>query len=127
MDTQLEESIRTSEYVNTGDRSPNSIQKPEDAPVATADSGAAALFGAGEATEMRERWQKIQVEFVDEPRKSVEQADQLVGMVADRLTKMFADQKDRLEREWDKGEASTEELRNAFRRYRTLFDRLLSI
>jgi hypothetical protein len=57
----------------------------------------------------------------------VEQADQLVENVAQRLTEMFAEQRNKLEHEWDKGEVSTEDLRTAFRRYRTLFDRLLSV
>lgn len=76
---------------------------------------------------MRSRWNRIQVEFVDEPRRSVEQADQLVGTVTQRLEEIFKDQRDKLEHEWDKGEMSTEDLRMAFRRYRSLFDRLLSI
>lgn len=127
MDTELQESIRTNEYMNTGERTSSQVQRPEDVPVRTGDTGAAALFGAQEAAELRVRWEKIQIEFVDEPRKSVEQADDLVASVTQRLTEMFRDQKDRLEGEWGQGEASTEELRTAFRRYRTLFDRLLSI
>ena len=137
MDTQLQDSIRTTDYVNAGDRTSSQVQSPEDMPVRvqsaedttgqTNDAGAAALFGGTEAADFRKRWEKIQIEFVDEPRKSVQQADQLVTSVTERLEQMFRDQKERLEREWDKGEISTEELRNAFRRYRTLFDRLLSI
>ena len=120
MDTQIQDSIRTSDYVSTGERAAAETNRGSD--VSTT-----ALFEPGEAAELRSRWEKIQVEFVDEPRKSVEQADELVATVAERLTEMFAGQKDRLEREWGKGEISTEELRTAFRRYRALFDRLLSI
>jgi len=126
MDTQLQDSLRTSDYVATGERT-SVIEVVAEPAVAPMDSGAAALFGADEAEKLRARWEKIQIEFVDEPRKSVEQADQLVGNVAQRLTEMFAEQKNRLEREWGKGEVSTEDLRTAFRRYRTLFDRLLSV
>ena len=140
MDTQLQDSIRTNDYINTGERTSSQVQRPEDVAGSPSDGsvsspgagpsndmGAAGLFGSQEAGELRGRWEKIQIEFVDEPRKSVQQADQLVNNVTERLAEMFRDQKDRLEREWDKGEASTEELRTAFRRYRTLFDRLLSI
>jgi len=120
MDTQLQESIRTSDYVNACERAGAETNRGS-------DTNGTALFEPGEAAQLRARWEKIQVEFVDEPRKSVEQADELVANVAQRLTEMFANQKDRLERDWDKGEISTEELRTAFRRYRALFDRLLSI
>lgn len=127
MDTELKESIRTTDYVNAGEHTSSQVQRPEEVPVYSNDLGAAGLFGSQEAAELRARWEKIQIDFVDEPRKSVEQADQLVACVTERLAKMFEDQKERLEREWGNGEASTEELRKAFRRYRTLFDRLLSI
>jgi len=131
MDTQLQETIRTEEYVATGDRNDeremfeNNLTSRE-VPIST-ETGVAALFGADEAARFRARWQTIQTEFVDEPRRSVEQADQLVANVAQRLTQMFADHRSGLEREWDKGELSTEDLRTAFKRYRTLFDRLLSV
>ncbi|HLG95267.1 MAG TPA: hypothetical protein VKX49_03025 [Bryobacteraceae bacterium] len=136
MDTQVQDEIRTSSYINTGERTSTQVQSPEDTGVRTGDaspavnagdSGMGALFESKETADLRARWDKIQVEFVDEPRRSVEQADQLVGTVTQRLTEIFKAQRDRLEQEWDKGEMSTEELRMAFRRYRSLFDRLLSI
>lgn len=131
MSTEFQESTRTTEYVNNGERTssqdPMRGQMSGEAPVSSTDTGAAALFGSQEATDFRVRWKKIQIGFVDEPRKSVEQADDLVATVTERLEQMFRDQKERLEHEWDKGEISTEELRTAFRRYRALCDRLLSI
>jgi hypothetical protein len=88
---------------------------------------AVALFAPEEAQNLRSRWEKIQVGFVDEPRVSVEQADQLVATVIQQLTTIFADERNRLESEWGKGDsATTEDLRMALRRYRSLFDRLLS-
>ena len=155
MDSEIKDAFRTNDYVATGERtavieavevtgepvnaSERQAARDRDAdaarqqaarnpePSMNNDTGAAALFGADEAQNLRSRWHQIQVEFVDEPRKSVQQADQLVQNVTERLSQIFADQRNRLEGEWDKGESSTEELRNAFRRYRTLFDRLLSI
>ncbi len=90
--------------------------------------GTAPLFGSDEAMNLRSRWERIQVGFVDEPRKAVEQADELVATVVQRLTEIFGTERDRLEHEWDKGETiSTEDLRVALRRYRSFFDRLLSV
>ena len=97
-------------------------------PAATASDGSAPLFVSNEAQEFRSRWEKIQITFVDEPRKSVEQADDLVSTVIKRLEEVFADERTKLEREWDKNEkASTEDLRVALRRYRSFFDRLLAV
>src|SRR5437868_14167883 len=86
------------------------------------------LFAPDEMTNLRSRWERIQTEFVDEPRRSVQQADELVATVARRLTEVFGDEKNRLEQAWAKGDdVSTEDLRMALRRYRSLFERLLSI
>jgi hypothetical protein len=38
-----------------------------------------ALFTSNEASELRARWDSIQVGFVDEPRKAVQQPDALVA------------------------------------------------
>jgi hypothetical protein len=92
------------------------------------DNKAVALFAADEAGTMRSRWEKIQIGFVDEPRKSVEQADQLVATVIERLAQVFAGERSRLEGDWGRGNnVSTEDLRMALRRYRSLFDRLLTV
>jgi hypothetical protein len=92
------------------------------------DERAVALFANDEAQTLRSRWEKIQIGFVDEPRDSVQQADQLVATVIQRLAEIFAAERNRLENDWGKGDsASTEDLRMALRRYRSLFDRLLSV
>ena len=45
-----------------------------------------------------------------------------------QLAKMFADERSSLESQWDQGDdISTEDLRVALQRYRSFFDRLLSI
>ena len=89
--------------------------------------GFAPLFEQEGLEEFRSRWAEIQTGFVDDPRKAVEQADELVASVMNRLTEAFANERSNLEREWAEGEeASTEDLRMAFRRYRSFFDRLLS-
>ena len=86
------------------------------------------LFPGPELEDFRGRWTEIQTNFVDEPKPSVEKADQLVASVIQRLTQVFAEERSRMERDWSKGgEVSTEDLRQALRRYRSFFDRLLSM
>ena len=78
--------------------------------------------------ELRPRWADIQASFVDQPRRAVEKADALVADAIRRLAEAFADARADLERDWDRGnDVSTEDLRVAFRRYRTFFDRLLEV
>jgi len=86
------------------------------------------LFAGSEANEPRSRWDAIQVGFVDEPRGAVEHADNLVAATMKRLAEIFAEERNRLEHQWDKGEnVSTEDLRLALRRYRSFFGRLVSV
>jgi hypothetical protein len=73
------------------------------------------------------RWDGIQLRFVDEPRRSIEDADALVDEVIERLTARLADERQRLEHEWAAGtEPSTEDLRLALQHYRAFFTRLLA-
>ena len=89
---------------------------------------ASPLFDSSETETFRSQWHSIQTQFVDEPRKSVEQADELVAVAMKRLAEIFAAERENLEREWDRGEdVSTEDLRIALQRYRSFFDRLLSV
>lgn len=90
------------------------------------DSGR--LFGGDETQTFRAQWDEVQTGFVDEPRKAVEQADTLVAEVIKRLAEIFADERNELERQWDRGDqVSTEDLRLALQRYRSFFSRLLTI
>jgi hypothetical protein len=85
------------------------------------------LFPDSELTEFRARWDKTQIGFVDEPRAAVEQADGLVATVVKRIAEQFAAERAELEHQWDRGDnVSTEDLRQALRRYRSFFDRLLA-
>jgi hypothetical protein len=83
---------------------------------------------AGQETEgFRARWTDVQTGFVDAPRRSVEQADALVADLMQHLAKSFADERSRLESQWDRGEdIPTDDLRTAFQRYRSFFERLLA-
>lgn len=73
------------------------------------------------------RWKDIQAEFVDEPRKAVQDADALVAELMQRLAQMFASERGQLESRWAGGnDVSTEDLRHGLRRYRSFFERLLA-
>src|SRR5579859_6995362 len=86
------------------------------------------LFSESEVGEFRSRWSHIQTGFVDEPRRTVEDADKLVASVMKRLAEGFANERSGLERQWDQGDnVSTEDLRVALQRYRSFFDRLLKL
>lgn len=98
------------------------------APVHADASEHAALFPSGDMDNFRARWREVQGEFVDEPRHAVEEANQLVEQVIQRLTDVFSSERGKLEKEWGQGkDVSTEDLRQALRRYRSFFDRLLSV
>jgi hypothetical protein len=93
-----------------------------------ADEVAAPLFDRDEAQGYRTRWDGVQTGFVDEPRKAVEEADALVADVMKRLADGFSREREALEKQWDRGDKiSTEDLRLALRRYRSFFQRLLSV
>jgi len=85
------------------------------------------LFPREQNDQFQSRWEKIQTGFVDEPRETVEQADELVAQVMKRVAEGFATERERLEQQWGRGEdVSTEDLRIALQRYRSFFRRLLS-
>jgi hypothetical protein len=87
-----------------------------------------ALFSPDETSSLRSQWDSVQVGFVDEPRQAVEKADALVAGAMKRLAEVFAAERERLEKQWDRGDSvSTEELRLALQRYRAFFGRLLSV
>jgi hypothetical protein len=85
------------------------------------------LFAENELRDFRARWDQVQTSFVDEPRHAVEEADTLVATVVKHIAEQFAEERSKLEKQWDRGDnVSTEELRQGFKRYRTFFDRLLT-
>jgi hypothetical protein len=91
-----------------------------------ADTGGS-LLGANDTEGFRARWTDVQTGFVDEPRRAVEQADGLVAELMQHLATTFADERTRLEGQWDSGDdVQTDDLRAAFQRYRSFFERLLA-
>ena len=132
---RIEEEFPTAEVVRDSDS-----QKQPDGPKlvkgqeletldkATAISKPLPLFSEPEMGNFRSQWSKVQTGFVDEPRRTVEEADKLVAAVMQRLAESFANERSRLEKQWDSGDnASTEDLRVTLQRYRSFFDRLLKL
>ncbi|MEH0416286.1 hypothetical protein [Streptomyces sp. B21-083] len=95
-------------------------------PGARAEDEAPQLLTPEDEEAFRTRWQEVQNEFVDDPRDAVHTADALVAEVMQKLAATFADHKQELEGQWNRGEqANTEDLRLALRHYRSFFNRLL--
>ncbi|WP_051879330.1 hypothetical protein [Streptomyces sp. NRRL B-24720] len=85
------------------------------------------LLGPEEAEAFQSKWQAVQTAFVDDPQDAVRTADALVAEVMQTLARSFAVRKEGLESQWGRGEeVLTEDLRIAFQRYRSFFNRLLS-
>ena len=116
----------SNEQLKIHESNPNYQTHP---PILVSDTDPTAkLFSAGEAGSLRSRWESIQVRFVDEPKRSVKEADQLVAEIISHLAEGFTTERQRLESQWDHcDDVSTEDLRCSFRRYRSIFERLLSI
>ena len=96
--------------------------------VSNEDKQLAPLFLPGVAKEFHTRWNAVQISFVDDPRQAVRQADELVAQVMKSLAETFSKERARLEGQLDQTDkASTETLRVALRRYRSFFERLLSL
>ena len=92
-----------------------------------AEAGPAPLLEAVEVDDLLARWDAVQAGFVDDPRRAVERADELVAEVMKRLAETFADERRALESQLEQGgELSTEDLRVGLQRYRAFFQRLLS-
>ena len=88
----------------------------------------APLFEDKRAEEFRNQWLEIQSRFVDDPSVAVKEADELVSQIIQNVTRMFANERTSLENQWNSGDkVSTEELRVALRRYRSFFNRLLTL
>jgi hypothetical protein len=94
----------------------------------TENEGLEPLFEDESAKKFRSRWLVIQGKFVDDPRDSVKQADDLVADIIKNVTMSFADRRMSLEKQWNSGEnISTEDMRVALKRYRAFFERLLTL
>ena len=127
LSAQPEKILHTDDIAGTAKADPKEFIEPKhrDGDV---DAKLEPLFAEGVDQDFRNRWRDIQTGFVDEPRSAVEQADQLVAQLMQKLAQSFSEQRSALEKQWEASEkVSTEELRVGFTRYRSFFERLLSI
>src|SRR5919202_4430167 len=139
MNQPSEERLSTAELAAAAEQQRSSepsttVIAPESSPVQRAEPDQPAaerhepLFDSSRAETLRGRWADIQAGFVDEPRRAVEQADSLVAEVMQQLAQAFSEARSGLESQWDRGDdINTEDLRQALRRYRSFFDRLLAM
>ena len=88
----------------------------------------AELFPTALAQDFSSRWDAVQIGFVDDPKRAVKQADELVAQVMKSLADNFSRQRASIESDvGGSDQASTENLRLALRSYRSFFQRLLSL
>jgi hypothetical protein len=108
-------------------------QPPKSDPAPRKDRHGAAhpeapLMASENEEAFRSRWMSIQTGFVDEPSRSVKEADELVAEVMLRLAEVFSRERSKLEEQWaSQKEVGTEDLRVVLQRYRSFFDRLLGV
>ncbi|GAA3489705.1 MULTISPECIES: hypothetical protein [Streptomyces] len=96
----------------------------------TGQPGAGAqLLPHGERDKLGLRLQQAVNQFVDEPRRAVEEADHVLEETVRHLTETLAEHRRSLRGGWDSREhgAETEDLRVALRKYREVTERLLQI
>lgn len=123
-----DERLSTSDLVadeRGGDREQGQDRAAESGP---RDDALEPLFPEERSTELRERWRALQARFVDEPRETVSEADSLVAELLQELARGFSDARSSLEAQWSAGDdVSTEDLRLSLQRYRSFFERLLTV
>jgi serine phosphatase RsbU (regulator of sigma subunit) len=125
MNRVTEEHLSTADFAATGERMEERREAMEER---RETDGAGPLLPPDFVQELRGRWDRTQTGFVDEPRKAVQEADELVASAMKRIAESFAEARNNLERQWDRGdEVSTEDLRIALRKYRAFFQRLLTV
>lgn len=84
------------------------------------------LLDQAETERFRANWARIQGHFVDDPRQSVTQADELVGEVIGKISEQIAKNHGVLVNQWMQGNTnSTEALRLTLKGYRAFLNQLL--
>ena len=84
-------------------------------------------LGPDRVADLRRRWGAVQAGFVDDPRRAVEVADDIVAEAVSALQAAIDDRRRAVAAPWrDEPGASTDALLAAFHAYRAVFDRVLS-
>src|SRR5437762_6581253 len=86
--TMARELITPEGNVTTEDLLDRPVQPDTTTKAQIADSHLA-LFPNPDSEDLRRRWNEIQASFVDEPKPSVEKADELVASVIQKVTQVF--------------------------------------
>jgi hypothetical protein len=133
MERVLEHPISTADLANAGEKRNIPVTEPaRPTPPMPAknqtDDGGGPLLATNKVQEFQSRWDRIQTEFVDEPRDAVHKADELVAQAIKNLAESFAAARNGLEEQWSRGDnVSTEDLRVALKKYRSFFHKLLAV
>jgi hypothetical protein len=120
---------RANTTIEQGERSPDTASQAQTDADRQADTGVrqpTTLIEPEQAESYNSRWKELKGEFVDDPRRAVRGANELVGEVLDELEELFRRQRTDLEHVLDSEQTTTEDLRQALRRSRSFFDRMLS-
>jgi len=88
---------------------------------------AGSLLAPSAVEDLRQQWESILAGFIDEPREAVKDADALVASAIKKLTETCTEARNKLESQWSRGEASTEDLRIALKRYRAFFQQITAL
>ena len=94
-----DESLSTRDLAGTAaeptpEPAPELEHDPTTSAVAEEPAEADSLLPEGEEGDFRRRWEEIQTRFVDDPRQAVEDADELVAGVMQRIADGFAGARD---------------------------------
>lgn len=116
----------TGQQETRADSTATATDGPSHGTAAEGSTSGATLIDPTTAKDYQSRWNDLKGQFVDDPHHVVRGVDELVSDVLEELERTFRTQRDNLESGVGE-EASTEELRVAFGKYREFFDRLLSI
>jgi hypothetical protein len=92
---QVEEHLSTADFVAGGNAGGQGTAREE---------GPQPLLPGDLVQELRGRWDEVQTGFVDEPRRAVQQADELVARAMKHIAESFSSERNNLEQQWDRGD-----------------------
>jgi hypothetical protein len=95
---------------------------------ATSTSGNQGLLSGGEISGLQSRWDEIQRGFIDDPRAAAARADELLSETIHKISEVIERERTQLSERWNRGDqVSTDDIRIAVQRYRSLFHWLLEL
>lgn len=104
----------------------NSSQR-HDSSTKETSGNAEPLLKKGMVDDLRNRWNVIQLQFVDSPCSAIEQGDTLIAEVIEEISQSLSNIQNSLDQQWlNHDEITTEELRIVLQNYRSILNRLLT-